>query len=61
MEYLIVYDYKTSAKNETIVVSVGSVDEAIEVVRNLLEDGSIAIDAIQVYEAKRKEIQIGIV
>jgi hypothetical protein len=34
--------------------------EAIELIQNILESGSVAIDAITVYEGQKKEIILGI-
>ena len=58
MEYLVIYPEKPHG---TWVSSMTSKDEAIELIRNILDDGSVALDQISVYEAKRLEISLGLV
>lgn len=58
MEYLVIYPEKPHG---TWVSTAVSKDEAIELIRNILDDGSVALDQISVYEAKRLEISLGLV
>ena len=57
MEWLVVW---TDDDGELSVGYCESKTAALETVRNLLEHGNVALDDIQVFEAKRKKIVIDI-